>query len=214
MCKNTLIKMIAVISLAVGILTGCGKEDLKAERTIGAQEAAETTEEPRSGAIETIMDDAMSTSSEDDKEFIIIRIKDDYYDIRRRNEYLRLHNLYTDGADYPEIEDGTCARVVADVNIVNGGIAGYQNDYFLKDVKSCVPLTYDEVAQELELNDAGDTNIDMYNHVLIYHHKGSSYLICVYQDKVEAYKDGKFYAEYVDEDIEWLDTPEPFLNSL
>jgi hypothetical protein len=28
----------------------------------------------------------------------------------------------------------------------------------LKDVKSCVSRTYDEVAQELELNDAGDTN--------------------------------------------------------
>ena len=67
MFKNTFMKTIAVISLAVCMLTGCGKEELIAERTVGAQEAAGTTEEPRPGAIETTMDDAMSTSSEDDK---------------------------------------------------------------------------------------------------------------------------------------------------
>ncbi|MCR4586146.1 MAG: hypothetical protein K5686_10540 [Lachnospiraceae bacterium] len=160
------------------------------------------------------IEDAISNSSAEDLEFIMIRIKDEYFDIRRNDAYLRLHSVYTNGADYPEIEEGTCARIVADVDICDGGIAGYQHDYFLKDVKSCVPLTYDEVAAELELHDAGDTNISMYDHVLIYHYGGSSYLLCVYQDKNEAYKDGEFFAEYDDEIIEGLSIPEPFLESV
>ena len=38
------------------------------------------------------------------------------------------------GTDYPEMEDGACAHVVADVDIYDGGVAGYMNDYYLKDV--------------------------------------------------------------------------------
>ncbi len=206
-------KKAVILSLLLCMLAACGN---RPEAT--PEREAETVEEPEtSGKLREVnmdIEDAMSTSQAKDLEFIIIRIKDEYFDIRRDGQYLRLHDVYTSGTDYPELEEGTCARVVADVDIVDGGIAGYLHDYFLKDVKSCVPLTYDEVAAELELRDAGETNISMYDHVLIYHYAGSSYLFCAYRDKNEAYKDGEFFAEYDDEIIEGLNIPEPFLKDV
>ena len=158
--------------------------------------------------------DGMSASTVEKEEFTMIRIKEEYFDIRRRGDWLELHNVYTYGADYPELDEGGCAKVVADVDVYSGGAAGYMNDYYLRNVKSWDPVTYDDIAAEFELPDAGETNINMYNHMLVYHDGGDCYLICLYQDMVEVYKDGEVFAEYALEDIEGLSTPEPFLNVL
>ena len=158
------------------------------------------------------MDDDIYTVSEDDKEFVVIRIKDEYYDIRRNGEFLRLHTVYTVRTGYPEIAVGNCARVVADVDIVRGGIAGYNDDYFIKNVKSCVPLTYDEVDAEFDLADAGETNFDMYNQLLIYRDGGNIYMVCLYRNFVEVYKDGVFFAEYDGKIIDERETANPLLD--
>ena len=81
-------------------------------------------------------------------------------------------------------------------------------------MKSCDFISYDDIAEEFDLPDAGENNINMYNHILVYHNAGDCYLICLYRDKVEVYKDGEFFAEYDLKRIEGSATPEPFLNAL
>ncbi len=207
--------IIGIVSVCLYIVTAgiSGYADNLISRQVGPEpvKLSDGGEENGIRAIEMDIADGMTTTPEDDKEFVVIRIKDEYYDIRRSGEYLRLHDVYTVKTDYPEIAEGNCARVVADVDIICGGIAGYEDDYFIRNVKSCVPVTYDEVAAEFALADAGEHNIDMYNHLLIYHDAGSSYLVCIYRDKTVVYKDGVFYAEYDDESAEGSETFEPFL---
>ena len=213
--KRTIPVIICIVSVCLYIVTAGlrGYADHLISQQAGQDplKISDSGDENVIRGIDMDIADGMTTTPVDDKEFVVIRIKDEYYDIRRRDEYLRLHRVYTVRTDYPEIAEGNCARVVADVDIVLGGIAGYNDDYFIKNVKSCVPLTYDEVDAEFDLADAGEVNIDMYNHLLIYHDAGSSYLVCIYRDKTVVYKDGVFFAEYDDESTEGSETFEPFI---
>ncbi len=209
-----------ILALAVCGLAACGTKQ-EADRGKMPEEGKKTVAAAgidagkAPGSVDgDYMADDMSVSSEDDKEFTLIRIKDEYFDIRRRGDYIELHYVYTYGTDYPEMEDGACAHVVADVDIYDGGVAGYMNDYYLKDVKSYYSVPYEDIAIIFELPDAGETNINMYNHMLAYHHAGSCYLFSLIWDKVVAYKDGEFFAEYDLQDIEGPDTPEPFLKDV
>jgi len=203
--KSSRIKMI-LLALAMCLTAACGKTTGTSVGSTGGNDDG--------GDGGGCTADAMSVASEEDLEFTMIRIKDGYFDIRRNGDYLEQHTVYAYDTDYPEMEEGTCARVVADVEIYDGGEAGYLHDYFLQDVKSCDPVSYEDVAAEFEIPDAGENNLNMYNDMLVYHDSGNCYLICSYGNQVEAYRDGEFFAEYDLKDIDRLSTPEPFLNDV
>ena len=211
-----------ILALAVCGLVACGPGQESGRGKLSDAEAgkknvaaAGTTAGKKTGGDDGgyIADD-MDISSEENKEFTVIRIKDEYFDIRRQGKRIELHYVYTYETDYPEMDEGACAKVVADVDIYDGGEAGFMDDYFLKDVKSYYLIPYDDVSIIFELPEAGETNFDMNTHMLAYHHAGSCYLLSLIWDKVEAYKDGDFFAEYDLEDIEGMDTPEPFLKDV
>ena len=204
---------VLILAVVICALTACG---IGQDADAGKDPAmvTGTTISSGGGRSEGQIADDMSISHTENEELIMIRIKNEYFDIRRRGKWLELHDVYTYGTGYPDMAEGACARVVADVDTYDGGEAGYMNDHFLKDVKSCEPVSYDEIAERFELADAGEKNIDMYDHMLVYHESGDCYLICLYRDKVIAYKDGDFFAEYDIERIEGSKTPEPFLKAL
>ncbi len=138
--------------------------------------------------------DWMDISTENDKEFTMIRVKDDYLEIRsgEANAF-----VYTEPeGSYPELEDGQCAKVVADVNIYEGGEAGYMGNIFIKDLKSCTPVTYMDVAEEYGFPDAGSSNFDRQHYILQYKNEEELYLLLLNRNYVEAYRDGVFFAEF------------------
>ncbi|MCR4689801.1 MAG: prolyl oligopeptidase family serine peptidase [Lachnospiraceae bacterium] len=155
--------------------------------------------------------DWMDVSSEDHKEFTMIRVKDDYLELRKdgRNEF-----VYTEPeGSYPELEDGQCAKVVADVKIYDGGEAGYMGNIFIKDLKSCTPVTYQDLAGEYDFPDAASSNFDMNHYVLQYQNGEDLYLLFLNRQYVEAYREGEFFGEFDLEDCEG-DRVEPFFEQL
>lgn len=60
--------------------------------------------------------DAMSITDEKDKEFMVMRVKDDYLEISCECDWVYLES----GGEYPELADGQVALVKADVAIYDG----------------------------------------------------------------------------------------------
>ena len=212
-------KMLIVFAtfLCASALTGCGGKNTgptsggqnTAGTTTGGQNTSETT-------TEEMIADAMYITPEDDKEFTLIRVKDDYIEITREENGTQWNlYVYTELTGmYPDIEDGQCAKVVADVNIYDGGEAGYMDNIFIKDLKSYTPIDYKEVIDEAKLEDASSHTFDGNNHILQYQKDGNIYLLILCGGDVEVYKDGSHYMEYEYKDLKDDEMTKPFFESL
>ena len=99
MTKNR--KNTVIITLIMCVLTACGtKQGADGEKETDPGTDAVLAAEATAGILNGsdgggYISDDMSISSEDNIEFTVIRIKDEYFDIRRRGEWLELHNVYT-----------------------------------------------------------------------------------------------------------------------
>lgn len=164
-----------------------------------------TNEEPKS---ETHVADGMSMTDKDNKEFIIMRVNDDYLEIS--NEYKRVY--LEEGGAYPELADGQIARVKADVVIYGGGHAGYMGNSFIKEIKECEILNYKEVTEELGIPDCLDegTSFGLKYRMLKYCVSDRTYLVIANRDYSKGYLDGTCLIEYKDAEFDCTTRLNPF----
>ena len=95
------------------------------------------------------IDDDMTVTYEKDKEFIVLKVKEDYMEISGNCQDVYL----LESGKYPELSDGQAAWVKADVEIYDGGVAGYAGNLFIEDLKQYEILDYEEVVERLEVPD-------------------------------------------------------------
>ena len=186
---------VAVVLIFVGVLSGCPKE---------SRDTAPEVKEPVSAYIA----DYLEITSEKDQEFIVLRVKDDYLEVTRGYD-----NVYAGkGGEYPELSDGQVARVKADVDVYDGGEAGYTGNKFITDLKQYEVLNYRDVVYELDIPSC-EGKSGFYGQDLLQYQDGEKlYFIILNRNYIRVYSDGTFIMEYKYDELE--DKLEPFWNEV
>lgn len=185
-------KLFVVFALIfIGVLYGCKNDnrDLEQEKTeVGSAYIA----------------DYLEITSEKDQEFIVLRVKDDYLEVTREYEWVYAGK----GGKYPELADGQVARVKADVDVYDGGEAGYTGNKFITDLKQYEVLDYKDVVYELDIPSC-EGKSGFYGQDLLQYQDGEKlYFIILNRNYIRVYLDGTFIMEYKYDDLE--DKLEPF----
>ena len=185
-------KLFVVFALIfIGVLCGCKKDnrDIEQEKTeIGS----------------AYIVDYLEITSEKDQEFIVFRVKDDYLEVTR--DYEKVYK--GQGGNYPELADGQVARVKADVDVYDGGEAGYTGNKFITDLKQYEVLDYRDVVYELEIPSC-EGKTGFYGQDLLQYQDGEKlYFIILNRNYIRVYSDGTFIMEYKYDELE--DKLEPF----
>lgn len=185
-------KLFVVFALIfIGVLYGCKNDnrDLEQEKTeVGSAYIA----------------DYLEITSEKDQEFIVLRVKDDYLEVTREYEWVYAGK----GGKYPELADGQVARVKADVDVYDGGEAGYTGNKFITDLKQYEVLDYKDVVYELDIPSC-EGKSGFYGQDLLQYQDGEKlYFIILNRNYIRVYLDGTFIMEYKYDDLE--DELEPF----
>lgn len=185
-------KLFAVFMLVfMGMLCGCQGDYRNVEQ-----------EETITGS--TYIADYLEITREKDQEFIVLRVKDDYLELTREYEWVYAGQ----GGKYPELADGQVARVKADVDVYDGGEAGYTGNKFITDLKQYEVLDYRDVIYELEIPSCEGRTSFYPQDLLQYRDEDKCYLIIRNRNYVRVYLDGTFIMEYEYADLE--DELEPF----
>ena len=189
-------KLFVVFALIfIGVLCGCQKDnrDIEQGKTeIGSAYIA----------------DYLKITSEKDQEFIVLRVKDDYLELTREYEWVYAGK----GGKYPELADGQVARVKADVDVYDGGEAGYTGNKFITDLKQYEVLDYRDVVYELDIPSC-EGKSGFYGQDLLQYQDGEKlYFIILNRNYIRVYSDENFVMEY--EYIELEDKLEPFWNEV
>ena len=150
--------------------------------------------------------DAMSITPEKDKEFIVMRVNDDYREISRNCDWVYLES----GGEYPPLENGQVARVKADVAIYGGGIRGYTGNIFIRKLKKYEVLEYKEVLKILEIPDCENRSTSGGEKLLKYQTLDRCYFVVINRQYIEVYQDGVFVKEYDYTDLDATNTLAPF----
>ena len=150
--------------------------------------------------------DAMSITDEKDKEFMVMRVKDDYLEISHECDWVYLES----GGEYPELADGQVARVKADVSIYGGGVAGYMGNIFIRDLKQYEVLDYKEVVDKLDVPDCESQSFEYGKHLLQYKISDRCYFVVMNRQYIEVYLDGTWIKEYEYGDLDATTLLAPF----
>lgn len=137
--------------------------------------------------------DNMSVKSKNDVEFFIMRINEDYIEIPGACNCVYLG----DGGTYPELENGQIAKVIADIDIYEGGEAGYTGNYFIKELKSFAIMQYDDVVNNIDVPEATENKDFQYGeHMLQYKDNNMLYFLVLNRQYVDVYLNDKKFMEY------------------
>lgn len=161
-------RMIAIFLTTALLLTGCGYPSIY------------------------IADD-MSVNSKSHAEFYIMKVNSDYLEIPGRCNFVYVD---TDGA-YPELENGQVARVTADIDVYDGGEAGYTGNYVIKQLHDSVILPYKDVVENVDVPIATETEEMQYGrHMLQYQLNDDLYFIVLNRQFIDVYLNEELFIEY------------------
>lgn len=172
------IKLLAVMIISCVALAGCG--------IMGAKE-----EQPIDDSYEDVVD-WLSIQSEEDKVFYIMRANNNYLEVPGRCEW-----VYTEGGEYPKLENGQIALVKADVSIYDGGEDGYCGNIFIEVLKESTIIDYETFVNECNPGELFNDDMDYENHILQYQSGDDWYLTVANGQYIDVYKNGEAFMEYL-----------------
>ena len=170
-------RIIAIIFATALLLTGCGLI---------------SDDNNKNNSVEYIAD-YMTVNSENNAEFYIMRVNNDYLEIPGKCNFIYLD---ADGT-YPELENGQIARVTADIDVYDGGEAGYTGNYFIKQLHDSVILQYKDVVENVDVPIATETEVMKYEkHMLQYQVNDDLYFIVLNRQYIDVYLNEELFIEY------------------
>ena len=203
MSKKTIL---IILIVSVLLISGCA-------RVINNSSATQATTQTTTQAVTEEIDDDMNIDSANDMEIYVIRIRDEFYEITNENGNTMVWQIFnTNTGVYPRIEEGQIAKIVADVEIYNGGEDGYSNDKFINRLKSFEQVSYSDILDIFDIADACDNMLDSNHNILKYQDLDNIYLLLPYGGDYVAYRDGTFVGQYSMGQYE--DYPEGFFNHI
>ncbi len=185
-------KKITVMAFsALLLLSGCGRSDSGAE----SSEAASKVQTAASEISNTTgyIADSLDISNKKDAEFYIMRVNDDYIQIPGTCNWIYLNQ----GGAYPNLRNGQIAKVTADVEIYDGGEAGYMGNYFIQELKDSAILQYEDVVKDIDIPTATETEKMNYGrHMLQYQHNDELYFIILNRQYIDVFLNDELFMEY------------------
>ena len=128
-----------------------------------------------------------------DAEFYIMRVNDDYIQIPGTCNWIYLNQ----GGAYPNLRNGQIAKVTADVEIYDGGEAGYMGNYFIQELKDSAILQYEDVVKDIDIPTATETEKMNYGrHMLQYQHNDELYFIILNRQYIDVFLNDELFMEY------------------
>ena len=152
--------------------------------------------------------DDISSKDKKNYSFYVMKIDDRYKTII--DECVDVYNFEDHVSE--DLEDGQIARVKADVSIVTGGFAGYNNDIFVNKVKSVKVLDYKDVVRKVNLPVAGSDEFSYNKRFFKYVNDDGVYFVILDRKYIYVYLNGALYMQYEHDDLE--DSFAPFFDSL
>ena len=176
---------------ALILLSGCGRSDSGAESSEAASEVQAATSEISNTT--GYIADSLDISNKKDAEFYIMRVNDDYIQIPGTCNWIYLNQ----GGAYPNLRNGQIAKVTADVEIYDGGEAGYMGNYFIQELKDSVILQYEDVVKDIDIPTATETEKMNYGkHMLQYRHNDELYFIILNRQYIDVFLNDELFMEY------------------
>lgn len=185
-------KKITVLAFsALILLSGCGRSDSGAESSEAASKVQTATSEISNTT--GYIADSLDISSKKDAEFYIMRVNDDYIQIPGTCNWIYLNQ----GGAYPNLRNGQIAKVTADVEIYDGGEAGYMGNYFIQELKDSAILQYEDVVKDIDIPTATETEKMNYGrHMLQYQHNDELYFIILNRQYIDVFLNDELFMEY------------------
>ena len=185
-------KKITVLAFsALILLSGCGRSDSGAESSETASKVQTATSEISNTT--GYIADSLDISNKKDAEFYIMRVNDDYIQIPGTCNWIYLNQ----GGAYPNLRNGQIAKVTADVEIYDGGEAGYMGNYFIQELKDSAILQYEDVVKDIDIPTATETEKMNYGrHMLQYQHNDELYFIILNRQYIDVFLNDELFMEY------------------
>lgn len=185
-------KKITVMAFsALILLSGCGRSDSGAESSEAASKVQTATSEISNTT--GYIADSLDISNKKDAEFYIMRVNDDYIQIPGTCNWIYLNQ----GGAYPNLRNGQIAKVTADVEIYDGGEAGYMGNYFIQELKDSAILQYEDVVKDIDIPTATETEKMNYGrHMLQYQHNDELYFIILNRQYIDVFLNDELFMEY------------------
>lgn len=185
-------KKITVLAFsALILLSGCGRSDSGAESSEAASKVQTATSEISNTT--GYIADSLDISNKKDAEFYIMRVNDDYIQIPGTCNWIYLNQ----GGAYPNLRNGQIAKVTADVEIYDGGAAGYMGNYFIQELKDSAILQYEDVVKDIDIPTATETEKMNYGrHMLQYQHNDELYFIILNRQYIDVFLNDELFMEY------------------
>ncbi|MBR3283462.1 MAG: hypothetical protein IKI56_09240 [Ruminococcus sp.] len=185
-------KKITVLAFsALLLLSGCGRSDSGAESSEAASKVQTATSEISNTT--GYIADSLDISNKKDAEFYIMRVNDDYIQIPGICNWIYLNQ----GGAYPNLRNGQIAKVTADVEIYDGGEAGYMGNYFIQELKDSAILQYEDVVKDIDIPTATETEKMNYGrHMLQYQHNDELYFIILNRQYIDVFLNDELFMEY------------------
>lgn len=207
-------RRIMLVLLLCSVLGGCqsaqktGDQGTTVESTengveVKNTESIETGTEESKHANEEYLADSMSIQSKEDEELVIMRVRGEYVVLPGGNREVYLDEC----AEEIQMGDGEILRIVADVEIYDGGVAGFMGTTFLKKVKSQEKVSYKEAIEEMDFPDTEGATFWWGEGAVKYIDGDHIYLVVIHGLYMEVFMDGQFVMEYEYSDEEGLLTP-------
>lgn len=149
--------------------------------------------------------DGMRVWAEDAKEFCIMCVDNRYLEVPGDCKPVYLG----ENGRFPELDDGQIASVTADVQIYDGGEAGFMHNIFIEDLISYSVIDRDKVADIPDIPDAGSTGFSYGVHMLKYDTGDHKFLLVMNERYVHVYLDGYPITEY-EQSVHYEDMLDPF----
>lgn len=201
--------LFALMIITVAAFTGCGKT---ADVQNNGNNSGVDLVDGGQAATEEI-DDWMDVSAEENCQFYVMNLKDNYVEVYNEGEVHTRPLMLDNGVELPKIEDGHFKKLTADVNIYNGGEEGYSGDKFIKKISKAEYADYQEVFEALEIRDASGNGFSA-RELLKYQDLNDNYLIVADGHEAEVYKDGESFTKFSLDNVIGTDYPEPFFEAL
>ena len=201
--------LFALMIITVAAFTGCGKT---ADVQNNGNNSGVDPVDGGQAATEEI-DDWMDVSAEENCQFYVMNLKDNYVEVYNEGEVHTRPLMLDNGVELPEIEEGNFKKITADVDIYQGGETGYSGEKFIKKINKVEDVDYKEVFEALEMKDASGNGFSA-REMLKFQDLNDNYLLAGNGHEIEVYKDGEIFSEFSADKVLGADYPEPFFEAL